>query len=149
VTIEENEDPTVPSLSGETFGPAEPAGERSRSGLHLPRHVHMEQTGGVIVLRFDADEAVMPETIEAIGRRLLDSIVVENPLFLVVNLDRVRSLSSATLGKLIGLKKRVRADQGKFRLCGLHPDLLEVFQLTHLDRVFEIYPDERSARDPS
>ena len=51
------------------------------------------------------------------------------------------------LGKLINLKKKVAAVKGKLKLCCIHPDLLEVFRITRLDQVFEIYPEEQSALD--
>jgi anti-sigma B factor antagonist len=138
VTIERNDNLTARSRPGKVSGPTEPAVDPAHSGRQLPRHVHLEKSGGVVVLSFDADEAITSETIEAIGRSLFDANDAERLIVLVVNLEGVRTLSSAALGKLIGLKKRIRADGGEFRLCGLHPELLEVFQLTHLDRVFQI-----------
>ena len=53
-------------------------------------------------------------------------------------------LSSAALGKPINLKKKVGAVKGKLKLCCIHPDLLEVFKITRLDQVFEIYPEEQA-----
>jgi anti-sigma B factor antagonist len=39
------------------------------------------------------------------------------------------------------------AVKGKLKLCCIHPDLLEVFRITRLDQVFEIYSDEQAALD--
>ena len=47
-------------------------------------------------------------------------------------------------GKLINLKKKVGAVKGKLKLCCIHPDLLEVFRITRLDQVFEIYSEEQA-----
>ena len=57
------------------------------------------------------------------------------------------AILSAALGKLINLKKKVSAVKGKLKLCCIHPDLLEVFRITRLDQVFEIYPEEQTALD--
>ena len=66
---------------------------------------------------------------------------------LLLNFGNVQYLSSAALGKLINLKKKVGAVRGKLKLCCIHPDLLEVFKITRLDQVFEIYAEEQQALD--
>jgi anti-sigma B factor antagonist len=57
---------------------------------------------------------------------------------LVLDLGNVQSLSSAALGKLIDLKKKVVGVRGRLRIENLHPDLLDVFRITRLDQVFDI-----------
>ncbi|HEV3122339.1 MAG TPA: STAS domain-containing protein [Isosphaeraceae bacterium] len=37
--------------------------------------------------------------------------------------------------------------KGKLKLCCIHPDLLEVFRITRLDQVFEIFDEEQEALD--
>jgi anti-anti-sigma factor len=59
---------------------------------------------------------------------------------LVFDLSAVQYLSSAALVKLLSLKKKVVGMSGKFTIENVHPDLLEVFRLTRLDRVFDIGP---------
>ena len=49
--------------------------------------------------------------------------------------------------KTTNLKKKVGAVKGKLKLCCIHPDLLEVFRITRLDQVFEIYAEEQAALD--
>jgi anti-anti-sigma factor len=57
---------------------------------------------------------------------------------IVLDLSDVRYLSSADLGKLTKLRRRLGASRGKLRLRNLHPDLREVFRISRLDEVFEI-----------
>lgn len=57
---------------------------------------------------------------------------------LVLDLGDVQYLSSAVLGKLINLKKKVVGVSGTLRIENLHPDLLEVFRITRLDQAFDI-----------
>ena len=66
---------------------------------------------------------------------------------LLLNFGNVQYLSSAALGKLINLKKRVGAAGGKVKLCCIHPELKVVFKITRLDNVFEIFDDEQAALD--
>jgi anti-anti-sigma factor len=57
---------------------------------------------------------------------------------IVLDLSEVRSLSSAELGKLTKLRRRLEASRGKLRLRNVLPDLREVFRISRLDEVFEI-----------
>lgn len=57
---------------------------------------------------------------------------------LVLDLGEVQYLSSAALGKLINLKKKVTSVKGRLRLQNLSSDLLEVFRVTRLDQVLEV-----------
>jgi anti-sigma B factor antagonist len=57
---------------------------------------------------------------------------------LVLDLSYVQYLSSAVLGKLINLKKKVTAMKGKLKIENLHPDLLEIVRITRLDQAFDI-----------
>ncbi len=47
-------------------------------------------------------------------------------------------LSSAALGKLITMEKKVKAAKGKLRLCCIRPEIYEVFAITKLNRLFKI-----------
>ncbi len=55
-------------------------------------------------------------------------------------------LSSLALGTLINVKKKIARVEGQLKLCSIYPDLLEVFKITRLDTVFDIYKDEPAAR---
>jgi anti-anti-sigma factor len=63
----------------------------------------------------------------------------------VLNLGHLRFVTSMFLSLLVRLHKRVATARGALRLCGLHPDVSEVFRLTRLNTVFDIFPDELSA----
>ena len=67
------------------------------------------------------------------------------PPFLLIDLEAVEFLSSSVLGKLIRLYKRARQAGGRVRLCSIRPSIREVFEITQLDKVFEIYPDADEA----
>jgi anti-sigma B factor antagonist len=41
---------------------------------------------------------------------------------------------------LINLKKRIRMSGSQLSIRHVHPDLLEVFRITRLDRVFDLEP---------
>jgi anti-sigma B factor antagonist len=57
---------------------------------------------------------------------------------LCVDCSNVQLLSSDILSKLILLHRRLKGKEGKLILCGLRPEVREVFSWTKLDQFFEI-----------
>ena len=56
----------------------------------------------------------------------------------VLDLGDIQYLLSAALGKLIKLNKKVVGGGGKLRIENLRSDILDVFRITRLDKVFDI-----------
>jgi anti-sigma B factor antagonist len=54
-------------------------------------------------------------------------------------------LSSAALGKLITLDRKVKAAKGRLKMSNIRPEIFEVFQITKLNKVFDIRTDEVEA----
>ena len=111
------------------------------------RHLRLENVDGVTVVSFVESKIVTEENIQEVGDQLYSLVEDDGFKQLLLNFGNVQYLSSAALGKLINLKKKVGAVKGKLKLCCIHPDLLEVFRITRLDQVFEIYADEQAALD--
>lgn len=59
---------------------------------------------------------------------------------LVVDLTSVRFMDSATLGVLVGTRKRVLAARGTLTLVCATQRTLRLFELTNLDSLFTIVP---------
>jgi anti-sigma B factor antagonist len=85
--------------------------------------------------------------INELGDELVAVLERAQPPDLVVDLKAIDFLSSSVLGKLIRLLKRTRQAGGRLRLCSIRPAILEVFEITQLDTVFEIYTDVDEAID--
>lgn len=60
---------------------------------------------------------------------------------IIVQLERVRFIDSSGLGALLSGYKNTAARSGKLALSNLQPQVLSMFELTRLNRVFEIYAD--------
>ncbi|MDP9393622.1 MAG: STAS domain-containing protein [Actinomycetota bacterium] len=72
-------------------------------------------------------------------RRRIDGLLADGEHRFVVDLSGVPFMDSAGLATLVQLFKRVRIGEGDVRLAALQPDVLRVFQLVRLTRVFDIY----------
>ncbi len=105
-------------------------------------HLKVEKVDGVTVVTFVDPKHVTDEDIQAVGAQLYSLVEAEGHDNLMLDLSNVRYLSSSMLGKLIHLKKKLGAIKGRLNLCRIHPDLLEVFRLSRLDRFFGIDDDD-------
>ena len=63
----------------------------------------------------------------------------------LLDFTSVEYLSSAALGKLITMDKKVKGAKGKLRLCSIRPDIYEVFAITKLNKLFDIHDDQEKA----
>ncbi len=64
---------------------------------------------------------------------------------IVVDLNRVDYMSSAGLGTVLWLRKRMREANQGFAIFGLRDRVAQVFKLSGLDRVVPVYPDLAAA----
>lgn len=64
---------------------------------------------------------------------------------LVLDLSRVDYMSSAGLGTVVWLGKRLREAKQGYAIAGLRDRVAQVFKLSGLDRILPIYPDLAAA----
>ena len=74
-------------------------------------------------------------------RELLIDLAGKGTCRLVVNLDKVGFLDSTALGVLVGGLKRVRVHDGSLDLVCTQEQILKIFRITGLTKVFGIYPN--------
>jgi len=92
------------------------------------------------------DRKILDElTITQIGERLSELVASEPNPRLLLNFKNVEHLSSAALGMLITLDRQVKEKQGRLKLSNIRPQILEVFKITRLNRLFEIYESAEEA----
>lgn len=106
------------------------------------RRISVEQVGGgATVARFNDKKILDESNIQLIGDQLFSLVDDDGRNKIVLDFTNVDYLSSAALGKLITLDKKVKAAQGQLRLCCIHPDIYEVFEITRLNKIFDIRAD--------
>jgi stage II sporulation protein AA (anti-sigma F factor antagonist) len=64
---------------------------------------------------------------------------------IVVDFTKVKFLSSSALGVLIRLQKKAKEIKGAIALCGLRKELMQIFKITSLDKLFTFYDTEEQA----
>ena len=109
------------------------------------RRLETNEVGDVTVVRF-VDRKILDEAnIQEMGQELTQLIEEENKSNLLLNFTNVEFLSSAALGKLITLDKKVKAHGGKLKFSNIKPEIYEVFAITKLNKLFDIKDDEADA----
>ena len=109
------------------------------------RRIDVSEVGEVSVVKF-VDRKILDETnIQELGKELFRLVEEEDRKSLLLNFSTVDFLSSAALGKLITLDKKVKAHGGKLKLSNIRPEIYEVFAITRLNKLFDIRDDEADA----
>jgi len=109
------------------------------------RRLEVNEVGEVTVVHFRDQKIIEDLGIQELGQELFHLVEVENRKKLVLNFSAVDFLSSAALGKLITLDKKIKAQGGVLKLCNIRPEIYEVFAITRLNRLFDIKDDEADA----
>lgn len=102
---------------------------------------------GVTIAEFLDKEvyAVDELTVNEIGKSLFAAVKGKAPVHFLLSFANVTYFSSALLGTLLRLYKRVADNGGTFKLCNLNPTIYQIFAVTKLDQVFAIYENEEKA----
>ena len=105
----------------------------------------VSEVGDVTVVRF-VDQKILDEAkIQQLGQELFDLVEVDGCSKILLNFTSVEFLSSAALGKLITLDKKVKGRGGTLKLSNIRPEIYEVFAITKLNKLFDIKDDEVDA----
>ncbi|MFH1924853.1 MAG: STAS domain-containing protein [Planctomycetota bacterium] len=108
------------------------------------KRLEVSEVGDVTVVHFRDQRIIEDLAIQETGQELIE-LVGEGRTKLLLNFSAVGFMSSAALGKLITLNKKVQAAGGALKMCNIRPEIREVFVITRLDRLFDIKEDESEA----
>ncbi len=106
--------------------------------------IDVADVGEVAVVQFKDRKILDESNIQEMGRELFD-LVEQKRAKILLNFMNVEFLSSAALGKLITLDKKLKAAKGQLKLSNIRPEIYEVFAITRLNKLFDIHDDEADA----
>jgi anti-sigma B factor antagonist len=109
------------------------------------RRLEMEPIGDITVVNFLDKKILDEQNIQIIGEELFRLVDDQGYRKLLLNFGNVEYLSSAALGKLITLNKKLQQAGGRLVLCNIRPEIHEVFEITKLDKFFKIVKEEQAA----
>jgi len=110
--------------------------------------ISVEYAENATIVSF-VDEKILEEMdIRALQETIMSVIEsASGGMNMILDFGNVRFLSSAVLGLLIRVSKRIYERDGRLKLCNINPKIYEVFKITRLTKTFDIYNDVDSAVD--
>jgi len=100
---------------------------------------------GIHVCEFTSSRILDESNIAEIGDTLIRLVNGRQNPSILLDFSQVDHLSSAALGMLINVNNRLRQQNGKLRLCRIRPQILEVFAITKLNKLFRILATREEA----
>ena len=109
------------------------------------RHITVKNVEDCCIATLLDNRIVDDMNIYELGQELFALVEQSGYKKIVLNFTNVGFLSSAALGKLIMLYKKVAVRDGSLKLCCIAPDIRELFTMMNLDRIFTICGTEGEA----
>ncbi len=77
----------------------------------------------------------------------IKGLLSEGVVNFIIDLNGVDFINSSGLGTLVSILKDVRMVKGRMVLCNLAQYVHEIFEITQLSHIFDIYPTEKQAAE--
>jgi anti-sigma B factor antagonist len=105
-------------------------------------NISRKQDNGIITyqIKGDIDINSSPDIREA-----FEAAVKEEAGKIIVDLDNVSYIDSSGLATLVEMLKKTRAYGGKLRIANLAPKVKSLFEITKLEKLFDIFDTEQEA----
>lgn len=66
---------------------------------------------------------------------------------IILDLTKVHHICSTALGIFVATKRKLKPMNGDIKVIVVDEDLIQLFEITMLDKVFEIFPDLSAAME--
>ncbi|MHC4543210.1 MAG: STAS domain-containing protein [Planctomycetota bacterium] len=109
--------------------------------------ISVEYSENATIVTF-VDEKILEEMdIQALQTSVMSVIEEAERVNLILDFCNVQFFSSAVLGLLMRISKKVYEQEGQLRLCNISPRIYEIFKITRLNKIFDIYENVKSATE--
>lgn len=102
--------------------------------------IRWQETIAIVELTGDIDMHRTPTV-----HRGIIAVCNRRPSQLLIDLQEVPYIDSSGIGMLVEIFRRMKASGGSLRLCGLSERVVGVFEITKLDKFFNIFPGQTEA----
>lgn len=109
--------------------------------------ISVEYAENATIITLVDEKILEEEDVRALRESIMSVVEQAGRINLILDFRNVQSLSSAVLGLLIRVSKRIYEMDGQLRLCNIAPKIREVFRITRLTKVFDICEDLEGAAE--
>ncbi|HLF13490.1 MAG TPA: STAS domain-containing protein [Bacteroidota bacterium] len=96
-----------------------------------------KKVGGFDVVTLEGDFLTEPEQNDF--RTIVRNLVTDGAKHLIVNLTAIRHVNSCGLGSMVCALVMMKKSGGDVRFVGINKDVGKILEITHLDRVLQVY----------
>lgn len=108
--------------------------------------ITVRHTGKVTIVTFINKRMLEEWDIQMLQELIMTIIEQTRRIKLILDFRNIQFISSsAGLGALVRISKKVYERAGRLRLCNINPKVHEIFEITWLTKVLDIRPDLESA----
>jgi anti-sigma B factor antagonist len=108
--------------------------------------ISVEYAENATVITFTDEKILEEKDVQSLQESIMSVIEsASGGIKLILDFCNVRFLSSAVLGLLIRISKKVYERDGQLKLCSINPKIYKIFKITRLTKIFDIYEDIESA----
>jgi anti-sigma B factor antagonist len=98
----------------------------------------IEKINNITVVRFDNIDRFNALITEPVKEDLKSFF--NNPgTRLILNLEGIKYIDSSGFGVFLSILKTATNNKGIFRICGISPEVMELFKLLQLQNIFTLY----------
>lgn len=102
-----------------------------------------ELIGDVVLISINLSEASLNQSEDF--KKFLYDVSEVSPPKLVLDMSKIEYMDSSFIGALVAGLKNVLSKGGEMALVNISNDVMALFELTRLDKVFKIYADKEKA----
>ncbi len=102
-------------------------------------HIRVQDQDGVKRIEFVERNILDEANIQQIGDEIGRIVDAQDEPKVLISFQNVDHLSSAALGTLITINNRIKVKDGQLRLAEIDPQIYEVFVITKLNKLFQIF----------
>ncbi len=107
--------------------------------------IRAETADGVSIVGFKDSSILDVVTIQQLGKELSDVVAAAPAGRVILDFSDVRFLSSQALGVLVSLQRQADKSKTNLVLCSIRPEIVRIFKITNLDRIFRFFPGRAEA----
>ena len=109
------------------------------------RRIQTGKTGDIHLVQFK-DKKILDDTVlDEIRTEVTQLIGKASGPDVLLDFSNVEFMSSAMLGLLGQLHRKISSGHGRLKMCSIRPEILTVFKITNLDKLFSIRKDAPTA----
>ncbi len=101
-----------------------------------------EQRGAITLASVASTTMLDGANVPRFGSEVIDYVRAHPNVQMLLNFEKVDYMSSSALTEILRINQALKDAQGSVRLCGLTPNIRNVFQITNLEKLFVIHEDD-------